>query len=325
MDLDTNIPGTEPEVEVAQPVEASESEVIDEFLSIEGAESEPIQEVLSSDEVQEAVESILAPDHWADADKEIFNTADPTIQQWLLDRHKSMEGDYTRKAQQVAEERRQYERDLDFVGRVRQQIAPIAQLYASRGIDEAGTIGILSGWFQQLSNPQTRDAAFRQLGEQLGVQLNQAQVEDEYVDPSVQQLRQELNQFRAQTQQQTLAQQQYLQQQQAAHQQQAMANAKQMIDEFRSQKDEYGNLKYPLYEKVQEVMGKYMNADQDLSMEKAYGLAVQRMGLTHPVNAAQKARQAKRAASGVRSNSGVANSEELSQRDLIAHIVNSQM
>lgn len=49
------------------------------------------------------------PAHWAAKDKETFKALPPTAQAFLLDRHKEMEADYTRKTQGVAELKREYE------------------------------------------------------------------------------------------------------------------------------------------------------------------------------------------------------------------------
>lgn len=61
------------------------------------------------------VESLAAPEHWPQADKDLFTGLDPKGQQFLLDRHKAMEADYTRKTQEIADFRKTYD--------------PVAQLF----------------------------------------------------------------------------------------------------------------------------------------------------------------------------------------------------
>lgn len=51
---------------------------------------------------------IEPPSNWAAADKEKFKSAPPELQSWLLDRHKSMEADYTKKTQEIAAFRTEY-------------------------------------------------------------------------------------------------------------------------------------------------------------------------------------------------------------------------
>lgn len=54
-------------------------------------------------------ETLEAPQHWAEPDKETFNSLPRESQDFLLRRHKEMEGDYTRGKQGLAEEARAIE------------------------------------------------------------------------------------------------------------------------------------------------------------------------------------------------------------------------
>lgn len=48
---------------------------------------------------------LVAPAHWALADREMFEKQSPEAKKWLLGRHKAMEGDYTRKMGEIAPQR----------------------------------------------------------------------------------------------------------------------------------------------------------------------------------------------------------------------------
>ncbi|OJW29857.1 MAG: hypothetical protein BGO51_06150 [Rhodospirillales bacterium 69-11] len=50
-----------------------------------------------------------APQHWSAEDKAMFAKQSPEAQQWLLARHKAMEGDNTRNSQALAEMKRRFE------------------------------------------------------------------------------------------------------------------------------------------------------------------------------------------------------------------------
>ncbi len=76
------------------------------------------------------------PTNWLEADKATFKSLAPPAQEFLLRRHAAMEADYTRKTQQVAELRRDYEP-------VAQMFAPYAQQLAARNLTPATMI---QGW-----------------------------------------------------------------------------------------------------------------------------------------------------------------------------------
>ncbi len=71
--------------------------------------------------------ALAPPANWKTSDKEIFNTLPEPAQKFLLDRHKAMEADHTRKTQAIAEFRREYEP-------VDQLFAPHRAFMKERGI-----------------------------------------------------------------------------------------------------------------------------------------------------------------------------------------------
>jgi len=72
----------------------------------ETVEDPPADKLESETEpVVETPEPIPAPEHWSDADKATFNALPRDGQDFIIARHKAMEGDYTRKSQGIAQER----------------------------------------------------------------------------------------------------------------------------------------------------------------------------------------------------------------------------
>lgn len=58
---------------------------------------------------QAGTAAVEPPQHWAEGDKAKFKEAPAELKTWLLDRHKAMEGDYTRKMQDISNFKREYE------------------------------------------------------------------------------------------------------------------------------------------------------------------------------------------------------------------------
>lgn len=78
-----------------------------------------------------------APQNWPEADKATFKALPAEAQDFLLRRHNEMTADYTRKTQQLADFRREYEP-------VHQMFAPHMDALRQRGLTPASTI---SAWY----------------------------------------------------------------------------------------------------------------------------------------------------------------------------------
>ena len=81
-------------------------------------------------------QTITAPQSMSAKDREAFYSLPPESQQWISDRVKSQEADYTRKTMEVAEQRKLYDK-------LEQAIAPRRQQFAMNGMDEGTAIGQL--------------------------------------------------------------------------------------------------------------------------------------------------------------------------------------
>jgi len=201
----------------------------------------------------EAETPIDPPAHWSDEHKETFKGAPPGLQKFLLDRHKSMESDYTRKTTEIAERSKQYDR-YAAIDKVFEPFRP--RLQAS-GIDEIAAVQRLLNAQQMLdTDPKT---ALTHLAKQYGVDFGADAGSNQFADPDFLKVSQELAQVR-----QTLSQ---FQQQQ---QQSRVAELQGQIDAFKSDKDETGNPKHPHFDKLRAEIAGLLQAGAAKDLGDAY-------------------------------------------------------
>lgn len=325
-----NLEPTETEESIADIVEGftleDEPEISVNELSFDDEEEES-----TPDEGKDDGEKLTAPEHWSAADKELFEAAgdvDPQFQQWLLDKSKDIERDAQTKWQEAAKMRKANESDISLAEQARKILAPIAGRYpAHAGVDEVRALQMMTAWWDGLTNPQTRMAAFADLTRQLGIDMNQSD-EDEDVDPAVKQLKAELHQLRASQQQSTSAQQQALYRQQQEAIQQSTQQAQEQLQQFVEAKDESGALKHPHFNAVQKTMGAMLKAANEagepIDLDEAYRLAVVHKGLPDE-SPASRLRKAKRAASGIRTKRGESPpDDDIPLRGLIEGVIDGQ-
>ena len=197
-----------------------------------------------------------APKNWSEDVRSKFKDLPRDAQEYMLKRDKEMTADYTRKTQEVAEQRKSFE-SLDKV------IAPMRQQIAASGVGEAEYISrLLNADMALRNNPKM---AIKQLAQGYGIDLssNEETVHWNDSDPQIAQLKQqnqailaELNQFK----QQNL---------QSARQQ-----TEAQINGFANTKDDKGNLKYPHFDKLRVKMGNLIDAGEAKGLEDAYAKAV---------------------------------------------------
>lgn len=223
-------------------------------------ENEGEQEASESEEGEEAgeegegaePEKLEAPEHWRAEHKEVFEKLDPEGQKFLLDRHKEMEADYTRKRQQDSEMVKQAEQF--------QPIKDIFQHFPNR--EPVSTIKQWAGIAYNLE--QNPKETLQQLAKQYQVDMaGESDYDDGFVDPEVKSLRDQL-----QTLQQSMAQQE---QQQTQAQQEAVVSK---IREFSEAKTEAGEPAHPYFEELYPDMIRLAHAERvagrEPSLEKLY-------------------------------------------------------
>lgn len=206
---------------------------------------------------QEEVEPLEPPKHWNKEFKEKFNQLEPLAQHMFMDRHKDLESDYTKKTQQIAQYRKRQEA-IDGI------IKPYMGDFERLGMDEVGAIRQLFAAHDYLKKDPKK--AISWLATNYGVDLtavNDDTAEDDYADPEVKALKQQVAQLEG-----------FLQKQENQRMQSEQQSTQSMIDQFASAKDENGNLKYPHFDNVRKVMGVLIQTQQAQDLEAAYDMAV---------------------------------------------------
>ena len=243
--------------------EESDSDTLDQVATDNETETQDSTEEPSDDTPVAAVDGqdsqeppLEAPKNWSEDVRSKFNDLPRDAQEYMLKRDKEMTADYTRKTQEVAEQRKSFE-SLDKV------IAPMRQQIAASGVGEAEYISrLLNADMALRNNPKM---AIRQLAQGYGIDLSSIEetVDWNDSDPQITQLKQqnqailaELNQFK----QQNL---------QSARQQ-----TEAQINGFAGTKDDKGNLKYPHFDKLRVKMGNLIDAGEAKGLEDAYAKAV---------------------------------------------------
>jgi len=319
-DTDTEDQTPEDDGEGSQEPESDgdEGEGVEPEENGEDAQEGEGQEAESDGEGEGEVEPLEPPQHWAAEDRDTFAGVPREAQEFLLKRHKDMEADYTRKTQEVASARRQFEEQQEIM-------APISQDLALAGADANAFIRQQVAWAQAFkADPR---AALGKLAGAYGLDVAQLSEGQEEVDPTVQAMQQELANIRAN-------QQQSLQAQQQTEQQRLL----QSIEDFSKATDDTGNLRYPHFKEIQQDMGREIQAGLATGLEDAYARVVAIKGLKAPEpkpatppkkEASQdrkaKVRRAKRAATGVKSSGTPAKqaNEDLSLVDEISSLYDS--
>jgi hypothetical protein len=218
--------------------------------------AEPAQEVKPED-TPPAVETVEAPQHWPEADRQNFAKLTPEGQAFLLRRHKEMEADYTRKTQENAEA-------VKIGSTAMRNIDPAIQAEIRQaGITADKFVENLIG-FHRLST-QNPVEFIRQVTEALGVDPAKVfqGVAPNGAAPPADPLDKRLQQI-----------ERFVTNEVQTREQQVRESAKQTIEQFSSEKDASGNPLRPHFEKVRTVMAKLMSVDPEMDLNTAYDVAL---------------------------------------------------
>lgn len=201
-------------------------------------------------ESEESGSTVTAPEHWSAADKELFESAPEEIRQWLLDRHKSMEGDYTRKTQEISDFRRSWEP-------VQEMYAPYMDQLHQAGLTPQQHIERLVNADLLLNTDPIQ--GIQHVAQMYGIDLSQigehhgAQQE---VSPEVLELRNELNGLKGQIMSREQAQ--------AQERHNAIVSE---IETFAEAKDEQGQVAHPHFDEVIDDMMSLARAERAAGRE----------------------------------------------------------
>ena len=233
--------------EEEQPAEESE----------EQAEDSDEQEEVQQEEAKE-LEALKAPQHWPKDFSEQFDSWQPEVQHLFKERYDAMESDYTKKTQGLAKYKKRNEALDEIYG-------PFKDDFQRAGMDEvAATRQLLAAHKYLREDPQQ---ALKWLAKSYGVDLtavnDDTATEDEYADPQIKSLQQQVAQLSG-----------FIQNQQTQQQNMQQQSTQSLIDQFAAEKDESGNVKYPHFEAVRNRMGALINSNDAKDLPTAYDMAV---------------------------------------------------
>lgn len=211
------------------------------------------------------VQPVEPPARWTPEEKAKFAAWPRDVQEAVVERHKALEADYTRKTQEAAELRRSAEPILNAVKPFEQylnQVAPRIGQTPDKMI--ANLIGV--EYQLRTGDPHTKAQALLQIAAEYGIDLA-AMSRGEMPaapDPHYTQLRQSFG-----TIEQRLSRFEQMMEQEQQRQ------TVQQIEAFSTATDESGRPKHPHFERVRGVMGQLMGGDPTLTLEQAYQKATE--------------------------------------------------
>ena len=270
-----------PEVEATTPAaEPARPETVAETLaktlqSFEGETEadtlpEPPEQQPEADEPDEAnddddepaeaaeLEALPAPNHWPKDFAAKFEALEPPAQHLFMQRYKDLEGDYTKKTQAIAK----YKKRQDAFDEI---MAPFKSQFERAGMDDVGAVRQLLAAHDYLRKDPAN--AINWLASQYGVDIgaigNDPALEDEFADPQVKQLQQQVAQLTG-----------FIQNQQTQQQSYEQASTQSFIDQFAAETDASGNPAHPHFETVRSVMGSLISSGNATDLKSAYEAAV---------------------------------------------------
>ena len=197
---------------------------------------------------------IEAPKHWAAKDKDVFKQAPAEIQKWLLDRSKAQDADYTKRVQGL---------------QPYQEMAKVAQAWnpylTQRGLQPHIAFDALlqAEWKLRHGTASERKAHLQYLAKHYDIPLDeQAPAEQEYVDPTVKTVQDQLAALRAQVEQSNQSARQQMESWQRRQQENQYNGIVSQIDSFASEADQAGQPAHPYFEEVADEMAALVQAER---------------------------------------------------------------
>ena len=247
-----------------EPAEAEETlpepPEADDQADDEPDEADEVDEDEAEEKTAEApeLEPMAAPNHWPKDFAAKFEALEAPAQHMFMERYKDLEGDYTRKTQEIAK----YKKRNEAFDEIMQ---PFKGDFERAGMDEVGAVRQLLAAHDYLrKDPQN---AIAWLANQYGVDMaaisNDPAAEDEFADPQVKQLQQQVAQLTG-----------FIQNQQTQQQSQVQQSTQSLIDQFAAETDANGNPKHPHFDRVRGVMGSLISSENAKDLATAYEMAV---------------------------------------------------
>lgn len=211
--------------------------------------------------VTPAVAPVEPPAHWSEADKTRFRNVPEESRAWIMDRHRAMEGDYTRKMQGLADFSKTY-------APIEELFKPYAQEMSQRGTTKTGLIQAWAAAELRLNKDPLDGIAhiMRAYGvtpEALAQTFQQnpnAGAQQQIIDPRITQLQQRVEAW------------------EQGQQQERLTQTRSTIDQFAQAKAADGSLLRPHFDEVVEDMSRLAQVERAAGrvpdMQKLYETAV---------------------------------------------------
>ena len=250
----------QPEAEA--PEAEAEPETLPEPPEPDEADDEPEEASEEPDEAEaeEApeLEAIQPPQHWPQDFSEEFSALPIEAQHMFMKRYKQMEADHTKKTQNIAK----YKKRQDAFDEI---MAPFKGDFERAGMDDVGAVRQLLAAHDYLRKDPRNAIAWlaNQYGVDMGAIGNDPASEDEFADPQVKALQQQVAQLTG-----------FIQNQQTQQQSHEQASTQSFIDQFAAETDVNGNPAHPHFEKVRNVMGTLISNNNATDLKTAYEMAV---------------------------------------------------
>ena len=263
--LAKTLQGFEGEAEAEAPEAETEADTLPEPPEPDEADDEP-DEASDDDEAEDEeepaeaaeLEALPAPNHWPKDFAAKFEALDAPAQHMFMERYKDLEGDYTKKTQAIAK----YKKRQDAFDEI---MAPFKSQFERAGMDDVGAVRQLLAAHDYLRKDPANAIAW--LASQYGVDTsaigNDPAAEDEFADPQVKQLQQQVAQLTG-----------FIQNQQTQQQSHEAASTQSFIDQFAAETDASGNPAHPHFETVRSVMGSLISSGNATDLKSAYEAAV---------------------------------------------------
>jgi hypothetical protein len=232
------------------PEQQPEADEPDEANDDDEAEDEPAEAA--------ELEALPAPNHWPKDFAAKFEALDAPAQHLFMQRYKDLEGDYTKKTQAIAK----YKKRQDAFDEI---MAPFKSQFERAGMDDVGAVRQLLAAHDYLRKDPANAIAWlaNQYGVDIGAIGNDPALEDEFADPQVKQLQQQVAQLTG-----------FIQNQQTQQQSYEQASTQSFIDQFAAETDASGNPAHPHFETVRSVMGSLISSGNATDLKSAYEAAV---------------------------------------------------
>ena len=239
----------------AKPEETEEKPAEEVKVEAKPEPGDPLPEEEAKEAGKEPeAEPLDAPHHWAVEHQEMFRKLDPEAQSFLVDRHKDMEGDYTRRTQEIAPLRNATEKWAPYLNQMQADPAQtFDKLMQHEYVLRTGTNEQKAQMLLSLARDYQVDMRPNGNGEPPSAEEDPFGIQEKIqaaVNPVMQQV-QQLGNFQ--------------QQQQGYSQQTSQAAAQKNIDQFRDSKGADGKPAHPYFSEVFDDMLAMAQAKQALN------------------------------------------------------------